>query len=92
MTSPLFAAGVTSTGGGLAENTPASGTPNAKKRVVRARRARPTRNLVRLKCLDCLGGHRYDCQIPECPLYPAHPWAGKPMPASLQDSVDRGNS
>lgn len=50
---------------------------------IEARRGpgRVTQAAVRAKCLDCLGGRKYDCEIPECALYPWHPWKGRPMPA-----------
>ena len=72
----------------------ASGVRGVKDGAVRARTrrpnpARPTRLLIRAKCRDCLGGYRYDCQCPDCPLYKAMPYLGIAMPASLMDSVDR---
>jgi len=74
--------------------TAASGARGAKNAAPRARTrrpnpARPTRLLIRQKCRDCLGGYRYDCQCPDCPLYKAMPYLGIAMPASLMDSVDR---
>lgn len=52
-------------------------------------RARPTRAMVRAKCAECLNlaGNRcggFDCDVLDCPIYPAMPWRGKRMPLKLR--------
>ena len=41
------------------------------------------RQAILSKCADCTGYHadgRYDCEMPDCPLYPYMPYKGKIMP------------
>ncbi len=68
----------------------ADGSLKARK----ARLARPTRGIVRQMCEWCLNlkGNRsgpFDCQVPVCPLYPAHPWKGRPMPTHMLPDTER---
>ena len=35
------------------------------------------------KCYLCMNGNRYDCEIPECPLYPYMPYRGKEPPSEI---------
>jgi hypothetical protein len=49
---------------------------------------------IRQFCMECLcvasGRQAYDCLCvwpPACPLYPAHPFRGKPMPARIAPKV-----
>jgi hypothetical protein len=51
------------------------------ERRVKASPKRVTRAAVRAKCLDCLGGRKWDCGISTCPLYPWQPWPGRAMPS-----------
>lgn len=43
---------------------------------------------LRQKCLDCLGAtsarSAFDCISELCPVYPRHPFRGKPKPNTLQ--------
>lgn len=47
----------------------------------RAKPKRVTLAAVRAKCLDCLGGRKWDCEIRDCALYPWQPWPGRAMPS-----------
>jgi hypothetical protein len=58
-------------------------TATGKKSEVRQRPGRVTQAAVRAKCLDCLCGRRWDCEMgtERCALYPWQPWKGRPMPS-----------
>jgi len=51
------------------------------ERRAKASPKRVTRAAVRAKCLDCLGGRKWDCEIRDCALYPWQPWPGRAMPS-----------
>jgi hypothetical protein len=46
----------------------------------RRTRRQPKLSDVKAKCLDCLGGKKYDCESKGCPLYFFRPWPGRPAP------------
>lgn len=51
--------------------------------------ALPTRAMIRRMCSDCLcleanRANGWDCEVPDCPLYPAMPWRGRQMPERLK--------
>lgn len=52
------------------------------------RAVRPTRAIVRAKCIDCLGGYSYDCKSPDCPLFSVHPFRGRSIPETYRDLFD----
>jgi hypothetical protein len=52
----------------------------AKERKAGAKPGRVTRAAVRAKCLDCLCGRKWDCEMPDCALYQWQPWKGRAMP------------
>jgi hypothetical protein len=54
---------------------------SAQGRAGHRRPGRVTQAAVRAKCLDCLCGRKYDCEIPQCALYPWQPWHGRSMPS-----------
>lgn len=61
-------------------NNSTKGTPE-RERQARGKPKRVTRAVVRAKCLDCLGGRKWDCEIRDCALYPWQPWPGRAMPS-----------
>jgi hypothetical protein len=55
--------------------------PIPAEHATKAGPKRVTRAAVRAKCLDCLGGRKWDCEIRDCALYPWQPWPGRAMPS-----------
>ena len=61
---------------------------------IKQRRPPTPGQAIRRFCMECLcvasGRQAYDCLCvwpPACPLYPAHPFRGKPMPAKIAPKV-----
>ena len=59
----------------------AAGNTNLKKYLKGKRLTQ--RQAILAKCAECLGYYadgRYDCEMPDCPLYPYMPYKGRIMP------------